>query len=439
MGIPITRYALRFAALAAIALTTTACVNTGPTATADPGLQPDVATAVEHVVQAVETPETPQTETPATPTPVVGCAGHTVGVAMPNQNSERWMVDGLNIKEQLETRGCVVNLQFANDDVATQQAQIADIVATGADVLIVAPVDAGEIAIAAEVESAAGQGIPIISYDRLVPAPATVDFLVTFDYAQAGGQQANSLLTGLGLLDANGNRTAETGPKTIELFSGPLPDDNARRVWIGAMDTLQPFIDDGTLVVGSGQVDRVETATTPADAQARMAELIAAHYGNGSGLLAGVLAPDDATARGIISALHDAGYGPTIAAGMPIVTGQDAEIASIQLINDDIQFATVFRDTRNLATAAVVAAAAFATDQTPEPNDAASFDVPTFLLPTELVTRDNVQQVLIDSGFLTAVQLAGPQPEPGADEQATDEGTDPVEIGSTEPAAREGN
>ena len=115
-----------------------------------------------------------------------------------------------------------------------------------------------------------------------------------------------------------------------------------------------------------------------------MEDLLTSTYSDGS-KVQGVLSPYDGLSRGIITALQNAGYGPTDADGLPIVTGQDAEIASVKLINDGVQFSTIFKDTRKLAEQAVVAAQAFLAGEEPEANDTETYDngvkvVPSYLL-----------------------------------------------------------
>lgn len=338
-------------------------------------------------------------------------ASLTVGVAMPTQTSERWIADGNAVRDGLEAAGFNVNLQFANDDIPTQQQQIDQMITTGADILIVASIDG--TALANQLQAAADAGIPIISYDRLIRDTSNVDFYVTFDNYQVGVKQGESLLTGLGVLDASGNRTDAQGPFYIELFAGSLDDNNAHLFWQGAIGTLQPFIDDGTLVVGSGQTSIQQAATlrwSQEAAQTRMENIITSTYGGGSQRIDGILSPFDGISRGIITALQNAGYGPEISDGMPVITGQDAEIASIALIDQGIQYSTIFKDTRLLAEAAINAAKAFAAGGTPVANDTETYDngmivVPSYLIPVELVTRDSIQSVLVDSGFFTQAQI----------------------------------
>ncbi|WP_028044973.1 multiple monosaccharide ABC transporter substrate-binding protein [Cellulomonas sp. URHE0023] len=338
----------------------------------------------------------------------------TIGVAMPTQESERWIADGDAVKSGLEKAGYKVDLQYANNDIPTQQQQIDQMITKGADLLILASIDG--TALSNQLQSAADNDIPVIAYDRLIRDSENVDFYVTFDNYKVGVQQATSLLVGLGLLKADGSKGDAAGPFNIELFAGSLDDNNAHFFFKGAMDTLQPYIDDKTLVVKSDQTKIEQVATLrwlQETAQKRMEDLLTSTYSDGS-KVQGVLSPYDGLSRGIITALQNAGYGPGIDAGMPIVTGQDAEIASVKLINDGVQYSTIFKDTRKLADQAVTSAQAFLAGDKPEANDTESYDngvkvVPSFLLDSDIVYKDNIQSLLIDSGYWSADEVASGQ------------------------------
>jgi putative multiple sugar transport system substrate-binding protein len=341
-------------------------------------------------------------------------AGGLVGVAMPTQTSERWINDGKAVKAGLEKAGYKVDLEYAGDDIPTQQQQIDQMITKGAKLLVIASIDG--TALANQLQTAADKGIKVIAYDRLIRDSKNVDFYVTFDNYKVGVQQATGLLVGLGLLKADGSAGTATGPFNIEVFAGSLDDNNAKFFFDGAMDTLKPYLDKGTLVVKSGQT-KIEQAATlrwlQETAQKRMEDLLTSTYSNGD-KVQGVLSPYDGISRGIITALQNAGYGPSIAQGLPIVTGQDAEIASVKLINDGVQFTTIFKDTRKLADEAVTAATAFMAGKTPEANDTKSYDngvkvVPSFLLQSDIVYKDNIKSLLIDSGYYTDAQVQSGQ------------------------------
>jgi putative multiple sugar transport system substrate-binding protein len=333
----------------------------------------------------------------------------TIGVSMPTQTSERWIADGTSVKEQLEGEGYKVDLQYANDDIPTQGQQVDQMITEGADLLIVAAIDG--TALSSQLQAAADADIPVISYDRLIRDTENVDFYVSFDNYKVGVAQGTALLAGLGVTDKDGAKGTATGPFNIELFAGSLDDNNAAFFFDGAYDTLKPYIEDGTLVVKSGQTDIEQAATlrwAQETAQKRMEDLLTGSYNDGS-KVAGVLSPYDGISRGIITALQNAGYGQ--GSPMPVVTGQDAEIASVKLINDGVQSSTVFKDTRKLAEEAVTAAKAFLEGNEPEANDTETYDngqkvVPSYLLPIETVYKDDIQSVLVDSGYWTADEVA---------------------------------
>nr|WP_317797022.1 multiple monosaccharide ABC transporter substrate-binding protein [Actinoplanes sichuanensis] len=336
-------------------------------------------------------------------------AGALVGITMPTRSSERWIHDGDNLKSQLEGLGYKVDLQYAENDIPTQTQQLDSQITKGAKLLIIASID-GE-AITTQLENAKTAGIKVIAYDRLIRKSPNVDYYATFDNFKVGVQQATSLLTGLGVLDATGNKTDKKGPFNVELFAGSPDDNNATFFFNGAKSILDPYIADGTLVVKSGQKDFETVATLrwdPETAQKRMENILTSTYKDGS-KVNGVLSPYDGISIGILSALKSGGYG-TGAQAYPIVTGQDAELASTKSILAGEQYSTIFKDTRNLAKATGEMADAVLKGQTPKTNNTTDYDngvkvVPSQLLDSVIVTKDNVQKELVDAGYYTADQL----------------------------------
>jgi putative multiple sugar transport system substrate-binding protein len=339
----------------------------------------------------------------------------TIGVSMPTQTSERWIADGDAVQSGLEEAGYQVDLQFANDDIPTQQQQLDSMITEGADLLIIAAIDGTTIG--TQLEAAAAADIPVISYDRLIRDSENVDFYVSFDNYNVGVQQATALLVGLGLLNEDGSPGTATGPFNVELFAGSLDDNNAFFFFNGAIETLQPFIDSGQLVVPSGQTEIEQVATlrwAQETAQKRMEDLLTQSYNDGT-KINGVLSPYDGISRGILTALQNAGYGGG-GDPIPVVTGQDAEIASVKLINDGVQSSTIFKDTRLLAEQAITAAEAYLAGDEPEANDTESYDngvkvVPSYLLESEIVFKDDIQTALVDTGYWTAEEVAAGQAE----------------------------
>lgn len=334
----------------------------------------------------------------------------TIGVSMPNQTSERWIADGNAVKQKLEAKGYKVDLQYAGDDIPTQSQQVDQMITRGADVLIIASIDG--TALSSQLKAAADAKIPVIAYDRLIRNSANVDFYVSFDNYKVGVAQAKALLVGLGLQNKDGSAGTAKGPFNIEVFAGSLDDNNAHFFFDGAMDTLKPFLDNGTLVVKSKQTKIEQVAILrwqQEAAQRRMDDLLTSTYNDGTHV-DGVLSPYDGLSRGIITSLQNAGYG-TAANKMAAITGQDAEIASVKLINDGVQNSTIFKDTRLLADQAALAAEAYLTKQQPSPNDTKTYDngvkvVPSYLLPVVTVYKADIQKELIDSGYWTSDEVA---------------------------------
>jgi len=321
-----------------------------------------------------------------------------VGIAMPTQSSPRWISDGNSLQDQLQERGFNTILQFGEDVVADQISQIEGMIVAGVDILVIASIDGS--ALGPVLETAAAEGITVIAYDRLIMDTPNVSYYVTFDNFAVGVMQANSLLMGLGVAPF-GN---ETGPFNIELFGGSPDDNNAFLFYGGAMSVLQPLIDNGTFIVRSGEMgmDIVGTLGWRAEgAQARMENLLVTHYTDER--IDAVLSPYDGLSLGIIAALRGAGYG-TDAQPWPIVSGQDATQAGIQAIINGELYATVFKDTRDLASAAVTMIEAILGGGTVPVNDTTTYNnnvfvVPSYLLDIVHVDATNWRAEIIDTGY----------------------------------------
>ncbi|MBP2327436.1 putative multiple sugar transport system substrate-binding protein [Kibdelosporangium banguiense] len=345
-----------------------------------------------------------------TAAPGAGAAGGLVGVTMPTKSSERWIHDGDNIKAQLEKLGYQVDLQYAENDIPTQVNQIENQITKGAKLLVIASIDG--TAITTQLQEAADKKIPVIAYDRLIRNSPNVDYYATFDNFKVGVEQATSLVTGLKLKKADGtDDPSVTGPFNIELFAGSPDDNNATFFFNGAMSVLKPYIEKGTLKVASGQTDFATVAILrwdPATAQRRMEDIITKTY-RGGATVQGVLSPYDGLSIGILSALKSSGYG-TASQPYPVVTGQDAEVASVKSIIAGEQYSTIFKDTRDLAKVTVEMADTVIKGNKPKVNNEKDYDngkkvVPSQLLEPVIVDKANYQKILIDSGYYNAGQL----------------------------------
>ncbi|WP_019534773.1 multiple monosaccharide ABC transporter substrate-binding protein [Paenibacillus ginsengihumi] len=328
--------------------------------------------------------------------------GKFVGIAMPTKSSERWVADGNNMVQEFKALGYRTDLQYAEDVVETQVSQIENMITKGVDVLVIASID-GE-SLTNVLKKAASAGIPVISYDRLIRNSEHVSYYATFDNFKVGVLQASYIEDKLGLKDG-------AGPFHIELFAGSPDDNNAYFFFNGAMSVLQPYIDSGKLVVKSGQTAFDQAATLRwdgAEAQKRMDNLLSAHYTTER--VDAVLSPYDGISIGILASLKGVGYGSD-SKPLPIITGQDAELASVKSIIAGEQTQTVFKDTRELAKKAVEMADAVLKGEEAEVNDTKTYDngvkvVPSYLLEPVSVDISNYKSVLIGSGYYSEKDLA---------------------------------
>ncbi|PDP88914.1 sugar ABC transporter substrate-binding protein [Glycomyces fuscus] len=324
-----------------------------------------------------------------------------VGIAMPTQSSERWINDGENMVAEFEARGFGTDLQYAEDVVEDQVAQIENMITRGADVLVIAAID-GE-ALGDVLDMAASSDIPVIAYDRLIRGSEHVDYYATFDNFQVGVLQGQYIADSLDVEN-------EEGPFNIELFGGSPNDNNSSYFLDGAMSVLQPHIDDGGLVVRSDQTSMEQIATqrwSGSIAQDRMDNLLSAHYSDED--LHAVLSPYDGISLGVIESLRAVGYG-TEERPLPVITGQDAEAASVRSIIAGEQTQTVFKDTRALAEQTVDMVEAVVQGEEVPVNDTESYDngvkvVPSYLLEPVSVDADNYHEVLVGSGYYEESEL----------------------------------
>ena len=324
-----------------------------------------------------------------------------IGVAMPTKTSTRWVSDGNSMVAALTAKGYKVDLQYADDDIPNQLAQIENMITKGVKVLVIASIDGSTLSDA--LQKAADHGIKIVAYDRLIVGSKNVDYYTTFDNFQVGVLQAQSLEKALGLKEGK-------GPFNIELFGGSADDNNAFFFYNGAMSVLQPYIDKGRLVVQSKQLGMNKVSTLRWDgavAQARMDNLLSAFYGNKR--VDAVLSPYDGLSIGILSSLKGVGYG-SASQPYPFVTGQDAEVPSVKSIIRKEQYSTIFKDTRELAKVTANLVDAVLSGKQPEINDTKTYNnkvkiVPSYLLKPVAVDLSNYKQVLIGSGYIKEEQL----------------------------------
>src|SRR5450830_1119505 len=284
-----------------------------------------------------------------------------IGISMPTKSSARWIADGNNMVKVFKEKGYQTDLQYAEDDIPNQLAQIENMVTKGVKVLVIAAIDGTTLSDV--LQKAADKGIKVIAYDRLIRNSKNVDYYATFDNYQVGVLQAGYIEKALDLKSGK-------GPFNIELFGGSADDNNAFFFYNGAMSVLKPYIDKGKLVVRSKQLGMDKVATLRWDgatAQARMDNLLSAYYGN-------------------------------------------AEVASVKSIIRGEQRSTIFKDTRELAKVTVSMVDAVLSGKAPTINDTKTYNngvkvIPSYLLKPVSVDASNWKEVLVGSGYYTEAQV----------------------------------
>jgi putative multiple sugar transport system substrate-binding protein len=329
-----------------------------------------------------ETSEAPADEAEAAPCTVAD--GDLIGVAMPWVGTQNWKEAVDRFGPALEAAGYQAQVLSADNKAEQQQQQIDTLVASGAKVLVVGAVDGTKLG--SVLPNAQAAGICILGYDRLIQETDAVDGVVQYGAIETGRIQGQALLDGLAAL-------AGDAPYTIELFAGGPADPNAKFFFDGAMEILQPEIDAGNIVVGSGQVDFTEVAIADWDnakAQTRMDSLVTANYQ--SEPPDGVLAPNDGIARAILTSLENAGYDPSTIA----IDGLDAEDESIQWIKDGKQYSTTAKPTDPMIAEVIRIIDAIKADGVlPAPTsvtDNGVKEVGLYELQPTVITKDNVEE-----------------------------------------------
>ena len=324
--------------------------------------------------------------------------GQKVGVSMPTKNLQRWNQDGENMQAQLLAAGYEVDLQFASNDVQQQLNQVTNMINNGCEVIVIAAIEGSSLGSALDL--AKEKGIPVIAYDRLLMESDAVSYYATFDNYKVGQVQGNYVKDALDLDNAE-------GPFYMEITAGDPGDNNANFFYSGAMDVLKPYIDEGKIVVKSGQVEfsDVATPTWKTDvAQTRADSILSSFYADGSSIDAW-LCSNDSTALGVTNAL-EANYDGE----WPIITGQDCDISNVKNMIAGKQSMSVFKDTRTLAAQVVKMVGQILAGETVDVNDTETYDnnkivVPSFLCDPVFASVDNYEELLVESGYYTADDL----------------------------------
>jgi putative multiple sugar transport system substrate-binding protein len=264
-----------------------------------------------------------------------------VGISMPTKSSTRWISDGESMVKEFTALGYETDLQYGEDDIPNQLAQIENMVTKGAKVLIIAAIDGSTLSDI--LKKAHEAGAKVIAYDRLITKTATLTTTRPSTTSSVGVLQATSLVKGLK------ERFASVKPWNVELFGGSPDDNNAFFFYDGAMSVLQPMIDAGDIAIvvgpdghGQGRHAALGRRCRPGPhGQPAVGQL---HRQEGARRARRLT-----TACRAASSRRSRVLAMRPGAEMPIVTGQDAEVASVKGMMAGEQYSTVFKDTRELA------------------------------------------------------------------------------------------
>lgn len=296
-----------------------------------------------------------------------------IGFAMDAFKQARWEKDKALFLKRAEELGAEVLLQIADGNDEMQMKQVESLLTQGIDVLVIVPHNA-EVA-GAMVEKAHKQGVPVISYDRLVRS-SSPDLYISFDNERVGEMQAKYLVDH----QPSGNYV---------LIGGAPTDNNALLLRKGQMRILQPFIDSGAIKIVADQWAKEWLV----DEALKIAENALTQNHND---IAAMVVSNDGTAGGAVQAVAAKNLG-----GKIFISGQDAEIGALQRILAGTQSMTVYKPISRLAPAAVDAAVALAKKEklsTTRVVNNETIDVPSILIDPITIDKNNIN-VVIDDGF----------------------------------------
>lgn len=307
-----------------------------------------------------------------------------IGLSMGGVRMERWRKDETIIMDTASELGASVVSYSANENAALQNEQAENLIIQGVDVLIVIPYDSEAASKIIPIAHAAG--VPVIAYDRLINH-CDLDYYISFDNEKVGEYEALHVL----------NRLDPSRRNRVAYIGGSDKDNNSHLFRKGSMKLLQTAVSNGLVeIVG----DTFTENWSAQNAYADMKRILEKHPD-----VDGVVAANDATASGVIQALADMNL-----AGKVPVSGQDAELGACRRIVNGTQVVTVYKPLSKLGRAAVELAIALARG-TPVNVNSTVFngtrDVPSILLESVAVTRDNIQQTIIQDGFHSYQDIYG--------------------------------
>lgn len=304
-----------------------------------------------------------------------------IGVSIPTQREEGWVRGVRYLREEAAKRGYQINLQISDNDAARQLGQCENLIAQRVQVLVVAPHDAAAASVI--VDKAHRAGTRVISYDRLIKN-AAVDLYLSYDNTKVGELQGEYL-------------TRKVPKGNYIVLSGAPTDNNAAQFKAGAMKFIRPLAEKGEIRI---VMEQAVKDWLPSEAM----KLVENALTSSKNRIDAILAPNDGTAGGAIAALAAQKLD-----GKVPVTGQDSEASAARRIMEGKQSMTVFKDASRLAEETIIAARKLADGADPGANTTVfngRYQIPARLLTPVVVDRNNLETVLIESGYLKRSDVA---------------------------------
>jgi len=314
---------------------------------------------------------------------LVGCKSQTpkVGILIHSYENERWTKDRDYLVDNLKNLGAEVMLKVADNDQKTQIAQAELMIKQGAKVLIVISINQDEAA--KIVDMAHESNVKVIAYDRLINN-CKLDYYVTTNSTHVGELQAKYMTS----VKPRGN---------YALICGSKYDDNSKKLFLGQMNVLQPFMERGDIHLVYTEFTE---AWTPAEGTLHANRLLEQTHDSIDAIITG----SDAIAIGVLAVLKEKGL-----EGKILVAGQDSQLANIKAIINGTQTCDILKPLKQMAATTAELAVSLAKDKAPEmkftSESNGKYLVKSILLDAVVVNKNNIEKTVVASGFHTEAQL----------------------------------
>jgi putative multiple sugar transport system substrate-binding protein len=354
---------------------------------------------------------------------VIGGNGELIGFSFPDQYSKKWVLLKKYFEDTMNTAGYKTEFRYASsesydnpgevtetepeDEVSIQISDIRELVDDGAKVIFVAPVDVTSYELGTVLNEVKNNGIYVVALDHVPMNTLGVNYLFGYDDYHIGETIGKYIVDKLEL-----DKASKKEPKTVEIFTGDITDETLLFLYPGLMETLFPYIDNGSLIVGSGQLELEQVSVMDSSEQAayaRMQTMMDQVYRNKN--LDAVICTDDVLAGGVSKAIVDAVLNKVYGGRMPVITGDGCDDAALDRILQGTQSMTILHEPRDYAyrgtelTDAIIHGGAVDVIDS-EMYQNGKLVVPACELKPVVVTAENYEEKIVDKGYLlTSVLL----------------------------------